>query len=412
MLRSISSRSAVSRFGLAPSRSAQISAALPSTAATRSFTHLSVSGSQIASSSRSNAAKLALNKSALSLQSRQYATPAEEGEKKKSSAQEHDEDDKKKKEFEESVERGLKEARQGKAGGSLPENLKQFFDSDDKKARASKSDKEPARDEDDEVAEKKKKKADKSSGANGSAGGGPNGQYTEIRINANTIFATIVSTYLLYRLTSPDQPSREITWQEFRTAFLDKGLVDRLVVVNRSKVKVYLHSNATGSMYPSSGGSSSPASGSGHAAYWFSVGSVEAFERRLDEAQRELDIPGNERIPWPTTRKSPPHPPCFTLLPPCSSPVSSSGCRDELLVAPWAAVEAADLAASSASARAAPRCSTRRPTSRPSSRTSPAWTRPRRKSWSLSTSSRTPKSTRSSVPRSREVPSCPAPRYG
>ncbi len=297
MLRSISSRSAVSRFGLAPSRSAQISAALPSTAATRSFTHLSASRSQIASSSRSNAAKLALNKSALSLQLRQYATPAEDGDKKKNSAQEHDDDDKKKKEFEESVERGLKEARQGKAGGSLPENLKQFFDSDDKKARASKSDKEPARDEDDEVAEKKKKKADKSSGANGSTGGGPNGQYTEIRINANTIFATIVSTYLLYRLTSPDQPSREITWQEFRTAFLDKGLVDRLVVVNRSKVKVYLHSNATGSMYPSSGGSSSPASGSGHAAYWFSVGSVEAFERRLDEAQRELDIPGNERIP-------------------------------------------------------------------------------------------------------------------
>ena len=31
--------------------------------------------------------------------------------------------------------------------------------------------------------------------------------------------------------------------------------------------------------------------------YWFSVGSVEAFERHLEEAQRELGIPSNERIP-------------------------------------------------------------------------------------------------------------------
>lgn len=116
-------------------------------------------------------------------------------------------------------------------------------------------------------------------------GSGP--QIHEIRINANTIFGTIISTYLVYKLTTPDTPSREITWQEFRTAFLDKGLVDRLVVVNRNKVKVYLHSNATGA-YPGQSQTSS---------YWFSVGSVEAFERRLDDAQRELGIPNNERIP-------------------------------------------------------------------------------------------------------------------
>ncbi|PSR75914.1 hypothetical protein PHLCEN_2v8828 [Hermanssonia centrifuga] len=99
--------------------------------------------------------------------------------------------------------------------------------------------------------------------------------------------ATAAGFYALSNTTSLG--SREITWQEFRTAFLDKGLVDKLVVVNRNKVRVKLHSNATGTMYPSS------TSGGGD--YYFSIGSVEAFERKLDDAQRELGIPSHERIP-------------------------------------------------------------------------------------------------------------------
>ncbi|EIN14102.1 ATP-dependent metallopeptidase Hfl [Punctularia strigosozonata HHB-11173 SS5] len=94
---------------------------------------------------------------------------------------------------------------------------------------------------------------------------------------------------IMYYLSSSSSSSREITWQEFRTAFLDKGLVDRLEVVNRTRVVVKLHSNATGTMYPHS----PPGGGD----YYFSIGSVEAFERQLDNAQRELGIPSHERIP-------------------------------------------------------------------------------------------------------------------
>lgn len=82
--------------------------------------------------------------------------------------------------------------------------------------------------------------------------------------------------------------SREVTWQEFRTAFLDKGLVEKLTVVNNHRVRVKLHPNA-GSMYPQA------ALGGGE--YHFYIGSVEAFERKLDEAQNELGIPSHERIP-------------------------------------------------------------------------------------------------------------------
>ncbi|KAJ2919269.1 hypothetical protein MD484_g1131, partial [Candolleomyces efflorescens] len=95
-----------------------------------------------------------------------------------------------------------------------------------------------------------------------------------------------VVAYLAYQNANGSH-SKEITWQEFRTAFLEKGLVDKLTVVNNHLVRVKLHSNATGTMYPQASGGE----------YHFSIGSVEAFERKLDEAQNELGIPSHERIP-------------------------------------------------------------------------------------------------------------------
>ncbi|KAJ7225638.1 ATP-dependent metallopeptidase Hfl [Mycena pura] len=108
----------------------------------------------------------------------------------------------------------------------------------------------------------------------------------------NTQFAWLATASLAYFLYSSSNASssREITWQEFRTAFLDKGLVDKLIVVNGHRVRVKLHSNATGTMYPAS-----TAFGTGD--YHFSIGSIEAFERKLDDAQAELGIPSHERIP-------------------------------------------------------------------------------------------------------------------
>ena len=108
--------------------------------------------------------------------------------------------------------------------------------------------------------------------------------------NPNQLALIATTAAIFFALSSTSYPSaREITWQEFRTAFLDKGLVDSLTVVNRSRVRVKLHSNATGAMYPAT-----PAGGG---EYYFSIGSVEAFERKLDEAQHELGIPTSERIP-------------------------------------------------------------------------------------------------------------------
>lgn len=67
---------------------------------------------------------------------------------------------------------------------------------------------------------------------------------------------------------------------------LDKGLVEQLTVVNGSQVRVKLRPEASGMLGVPP-----------NATYYFSIGSVDSFERRLDEAQDELGIPKSERIP-------------------------------------------------------------------------------------------------------------------
>ena len=113
----------------------------------------------------------------------------------------------------------------------------------------------------------------------------------DIKLDMSSLTISAFVSYLLYRMVMPGESRRDITYQEFRTTFLDKGLVEKLTVVNEGKVRVDLHREATQSIYPDS-----PAvNPSFH--YYFSIGSVEAFERRLDEAQNELGIPTSERIP-------------------------------------------------------------------------------------------------------------------
>ncbi|KAF4630230.1 hypothetical protein G7Y89_g7910 [Cudoniella acicularis] len=113
----------------------------------------------------------------------------------------------------------------------------------------------------------------------------------EMKIDTSSLILSAFVSYLLYRMVMPGETGRDITYQEFRSTFFDKGLVEKLTVVNRDRVRVDLHREATQSIYPDS-----PAVNPNFH-YYFSIGSVEAFERKLDEAQKELGIPSSERIP-------------------------------------------------------------------------------------------------------------------
>lgn len=123
-----------------------------------------------------------------------------------------------------------------------------------------------------------------------SKGGGPTPSIGGA-MDTNTILITAFLSYLTYKMIFPGENTKEITWQEFRTTFLDKGLVEKIVILNGNKAKVHLHREAVAAMYPDS------PSVNQNFYYYFTIGSVEAFERKMDDAQYELGIPSSERIP-------------------------------------------------------------------------------------------------------------------
>ncbi|KAI9010408.1 peptidase family M41-domain-containing protein [Phycomyces nitens] len=121
-----------------------------------------------------------------------------------------------------------------------------------------------------------------SSGSNNSNN---NNKTPEIQITTNTVLGTAIGSWLVWKLVAPADNSREVTWQAFRNQLLDKGLVDKLVVLNRNLVRVHLNPGA-GSLGVSP-----------QQTFYFTIGSVDSFERSLEDAQNELGIPSNERIP-------------------------------------------------------------------------------------------------------------------
>lgn len=97
-----------------------------------------------------------------------------------------------------------------------------------------------------------------------------------------------VTVWIAELLANPFS-EKEITWEEMRKVFLEKGLVKKLVVIGGSQVRVELHDSAANA--------NGEAGQNQKKTYVFSIGSVESFERKLEQAQDQLGIPAAERIP-------------------------------------------------------------------------------------------------------------------
>ncbi|XP_041964951.1 AFG3-like protein 1 [Alosa sapidissima] len=95
-----------------------------------------------------------------------------------------------------------------------------------------------------------------------------------IALGAAGVSATML--YLYFR-----DRGKEITWKDFVHRYLDRGLVDRLEVVNKQYVRVILV----------------PRADAGDGSYvWFNIGSVDTFERNLETAQQELGLEPSRRV--------------------------------------------------------------------------------------------------------------------
>ncbi|XP_038723628.1 ATP-dependent zinc metalloprotease FTSH 10, mitochondrial-like isoform X2 [Tripterygium wilfordii] len=112
-----------------------------------------------------------------------------------------------------------------------------------------------------------------------------------------------VLAILLLFSSSPFGPSEEqqISFQEFKNKLLEPGLVDHIVVSNKSVAKVYVksspHNQTSDDMVQ---GPATGASAKGHGAQYkcyFNIGSVESFEEKLEDAQEALGTDPHDYVP-------------------------------------------------------------------------------------------------------------------
>ena len=103
-----------------------------------------------------------------------------------------------------------------------------------------------------------------------------------------TIFFAVLTLFLT---TSGSSDANEITFQTFVTDYLTKNLVKKVTVVNNSIVEIELNDNGVQQSHQQ------------QQKLYFTIGSVESFERNLREAQDKYDIPPQLRVPVHYTTK-------------------------------------------------------------------------------------------------------------
>jgi len=153
---------------------------------------------------------------------------------------------------------------------------------------------------------------------------GNNGGDQEPKFGPSQMLTTALALFLLYSMISNNSEGgagKEINWQEFKTHLLAAGDVERVVVVNKQIAKVYLkrpestqfsedgahreqlHSSSEdidkydNQAAPASGYMNRLNPSSASAPYYFNIGSIESFERKLELAQRELGIASRHFVP-------------------------------------------------------------------------------------------------------------------
>ncbi|XP_050112685.1 ATP-dependent zinc metalloprotease FTSH 10, mitochondrial-like isoform X2 [Malus sylvestris] len=93
--------------------------------------------------------------------------------------------------------------------------------------------------------------------------------------------------------------SRKISFQEFKNKLLEPGLVDHIVVSNKSVAKVYVRNSPRGQTSEEvvQGPGTPTRANGGQYKYYFNIGSVESFEEKLEDAQEALGIDSHDFVP-------------------------------------------------------------------------------------------------------------------
>ncbi|KAH6810489.1 FTSH protease 10 [Perilla frutescens var. frutescens] len=122
----------------------------------------------------------------------------------------------------------------------------------------------------------------------------------------NIIASLLVIGLFASAITSKPRDEKQISFQEFKNKLLEPGLVDHIVISNKSVAKVYVrsspknpssHDSTEGSDIDTPVSGAHPRSTSNQYKYYFNIGSVETFEEKLEEAQEALGIDPHDYVP-------------------------------------------------------------------------------------------------------------------
>lgn len=123
---------------------------------------------------------------------------------------------------------------------------------------------------------------------------GSNPEIKMIKIDGNLIAKgsaalSVFGLIMLYLALSDLRATDELSFQDFQTRYLEKGLVKKLNVVNKFAVEAEL--------IPGAVADNSLRSSNGGPIVTFTIGSIEVFEETMNEIQDKLEIPIEERLP-------------------------------------------------------------------------------------------------------------------
>ncbi|XP_075514613.1 ATP-dependent zinc metalloprotease FTSH 3, mitochondrial-like [Primulina tabacum] len=99
---------------------------------------------------------------------------------------------------------------------------------------------------------------------------------------------------------------KQISFQEFKNKLLEPGLVDQIVVSNKSVAKIYVRSSPRSqnsndtteeSKFEDPVGGALASEKTSQYKYYFNIGSVDSFEEKLEEAQVALGIDRHDYVP-------------------------------------------------------------------------------------------------------------------
>ncbi|KAI4322130.1 hypothetical protein L6164_021849 [Bauhinia variegata] len=117
----------------------------------------------------------------------------------------------------------------------------------------------------------------------------------------NLITSLLVIGLFLSSFPFGSREQQQISFQEFKNKLLEPGLVDHIVVSNKSVAKIYVRNSSNNQtngdvVHGPVNGTHSRGSG-GQYKYYFTIGSVDSFEEKLEEAQEALGIDPHDYIP-------------------------------------------------------------------------------------------------------------------